>query len=158
VISRIHHTGIVTQQLVEMRRFYCDVLGFEHVVDFEWDIGRPEIDAMLALHASSARASILRIGGTLVELVEYASPAGRPPVLDRPNNDAGITHLCFEVDDLKAEYERLAAAGMHFNSRPIAPAPDARTGVSVRTAYGRDPDGNSIELLEIEAGGAMADG
>jgi hypothetical protein len=46
------------------------------------------------------------------------------------------------VVDVDAEYERLKAAGMTFHCPP--------QGMSgIRATYGRDPDGNVIELLEI---------
>jgi catechol 2,3-dioxygenase-like lactoylglutathione lyase family enzyme len=57
--------------------------------------------------------------------------------------DPGITHLCFDVTDLDQEYERLSEAGMTFH----CPPQDAFAGV--RTTYGRDPDGNVVELQEV---------
>ncbi len=47
------------------------------------------------------------------------------------------------MTDLDAEYERLKAAGMRFHCPPQA------IGIDVRTTYGRDPDGNVIELQEV---------
>jgi predicted enzyme related to lactoylglutathione lyase len=55
----------------------------------------------------------------------------------------GITHVCLDVTDLDAEYARLKAAGMTFHCPPQA------IGMDVRTTYGRDPDGNVIELQEV---------
>lgn len=57
-------------------------------------------------------------------------------------NDAGITHICLDVVDSDGEYERLKAAGMQFISPPQAI-------FFVKTAFGRDPDGNLVELQEI---------
>ena len=48
------------------------------------------------------------------------------------------------MDDIDAEYERLQAAGMLFHCPPV----DYGT---VKTTYGRDPDGNVIELQEIKS-------
>ena len=61
----------------------------------------------------------------------------------RPVSDHGITHICLDVTDLDGEYDRLAAAGMTFH------CPPQRIGDDVKTTYGRDPDGNVIELQEI---------
>jgi len=47
------------------------------------------------------------------------------------------------VTDLDAEYARLKAAGMTFHCPPQS------IGMDVRTTYGRDPDGNVIELQEV---------
>jgi predicted enzyme related to lactoylglutathione lyase len=57
--------------------------------------------------------------------------------------DPGITHLCFDVVDLDWEYERLSNAGMTFHCSPQ----DVAAGI--RTTYGRDPDGNVVELQEV---------
>ena len=44
--------------------------------------------------------------------------------------------------DIDKEYERLAAAGMRFHCAPV------QNG-DAKMTYGRDPDGNVIELLEF---------
>ncbi len=58
-------------------------------------------------------------------------------------NEHGITHICLDVTDVDAEYERLQAAGVTFHCPPQEFA-----GVS-KVTYARDPDGNVIELQEI---------
>jgi catechol 2,3-dioxygenase-like lactoylglutathione lyase family enzyme len=61
----------------------------------------------------------------------------------RPVCDHGITHICLDVVDIDTEYERLRAAGMTFHCPP--------QGVgALRATYGRDPDGNVVELLEVK--------
>jgi hypothetical protein len=50
------------------------------------------------------------------------------------------------VTDIDAEYERLKAAGMVFHCPPQA------AGKGFRATYGRDPDGNVVELLEVKDG------
>ena len=65
--------------------------------------------------------------------------------------------VCIEVVDIDAEYARLTAAGMRFNSPPISSPDDVdKAGLKVRVTYGRDPDGNSIELLETRPGGVLS--
>jgi catechol 2,3-dioxygenase-like lactoylglutathione lyase family enzyme len=56
--------------------------------------------------------------------------------------DHGITHIALDVRNIGAEYERLSAAGMRFHCPPL----DMGT---VKATYGRDPDGNVVELQEI---------
>ncbi len=51
--------------------------------------------------------------------------------------------MCFVVDDCQADYERLVAAGMDFHCPPMG------GGTGAKLTYGRDPDGNIIELLEL---------
>ena len=86
---------------------------------------------------------MLKKGDTHLELFEYSSPAPRPLDSARRVCDHGYTHICLEVDDVVSEYERLKDAGMTFHGAP----PDAQG--RLRAIYGRDPDGNVLELLEI---------
>ena len=48
------------------------------------------------------------------------------------------------MTDIDAEYERLKAGGVKFN----CPPPKFEGG-PIRATYGRDPDGNVIEIQEI---------
>jgi catechol 2,3-dioxygenase-like lactoylglutathione lyase family enzyme len=143
MIRGIHHTAISTGDLERALHFYRDLLGFEVVAEFSWPPGSEVADRITGLNRSSARAAMLKAGNTMVELFQYESPSPRPGDSKRPVCDHGITHLCVDVTDLDAEYERLKGAGMTFHCPPQG------LGPGVRTTYGRDPDGNVIELQEI---------
>ena len=90
---------------------------------------------------------MLRTATVFIEMFEFSSPPGKAADCNRPVCDEGYTHFCLDVTDIDVEYHRLADAGMRFNAPPAPPARPVRRG-SVRSAYGRDPDGNVIELLE----------
>ena len=85
---------------------------------------------------------MLRAGNTYLELFEYESPPPATGDPERPVCDHGITHIALDVRDTDAECERLSAAGMHFHCPPLD------LGLAKAT-YGRDPDGNVVELQEI---------
>ena len=67
----------------------------------------------------------------------------------RPVNREGITHLALATDDYQTDYDHLAAHGVVFNAPPLGKSPQ-------RFAYGRDPFGIVIELLEHAPGDAVA--
>ena len=142
MIRGIHHTALSTPDLERALRFYRDLLGFREVMDYEWPTGTHHIDELTELEGSSARVVMLSAGNAMLELFEYRSPRPRTADERRPVNDHGITHFCLDVVDLDAEYLRLKAAGMDFHCAP------QDQGV-VKTVYGRDPDGNVIELQEL---------
>jgi len=142
MIRGIHHTAISTPDLDRALRFYRDLLGLRVAADFAWPVGTEVADRITGLHESSARAVMLHAGNAFVELFQYQTPAPRPGDPRRPVADHGITHLCLDVTDLDAEYARLRAAGMTFHCPP-------QDLGGVRTTYGRDPDGNVIELQEV---------
>ena len=142
MIRNIHHTAISTGDLERSLRFYRDLLGFTEVFSSAWKVGSEVTDNIVGLKNSSARVVMLKLGDTCLELFQYATPTPKLGEPQRPVCDHGITHLCLEVKDMDAEYARLTAAGMTFHCPPQA------VGKGVRATYGRDPDGNVVELLE----------
>ncbi|WP_329072073.1 VOC family protein [Amycolatopsis sp. NBC_01480] len=143
MIRGIHHLAIATLDIKRTSAFYVDLFGCEVISDWGWQVGTDVADQITALHDCSAHSVMLRKGNAYIELFEYASPEPGPGDPARRVCDPGLTHLCFDVTDLDAEYERLVAAGMTFHCPPQLVAPN------VRTTYGRDPDGNVVELQEV---------
>jgi catechol 2,3-dioxygenase-like lactoylglutathione lyase family enzyme len=144
MIKSIHHTAISTGNFERALAFYRDLLGFEMVSELNWPAGVELADMITGLEGSAARSVMLRASNTSIELFEFSSPAPKPGDPKRPVCDHGITHIGFEVDDIDAEYERLKAAGMSFH------CPPQDLGAS-RVTYGRDPDGNVLELWQSVA-------
>jgi catechol 2,3-dioxygenase-like lactoylglutathione lyase family enzyme len=143
MIRGIHHTAISTADLERSVRFYRDLLGFEQAFTSGWERGDEKADKITGLRDSAARMVMLKAGNVCIELFEYSNPQPRPGDPVRPACDHGITHLCLDVRDIEAEYERLKAAGMVFHCPP-------QNMGTVSATYGRDPDGNIVELLEVK--------
>jgi catechol 2,3-dioxygenase-like lactoylglutathione lyase family enzyme len=143
VILGIHHVAISTPDVERSLGFYRDLLGFEVVFGGSWPRGVAAADRITALEGSSARQVLLRAANAYLELFQYASPEPKPADPQRRVCDHGITHLCVDVDDLDAEYERLRERGVEFHCEP------QDLGAGVRTTYARDPDGNVVELQEL---------
>ena len=93
---------------------------------------------------SAAEAVMLKLGDTFLEVFQFNSPEPQKQAGNRPVNNHGITHICLEVTDIQGKYERLLAAGVSFNCPP-----QHQDGSSM--VYGRDPDGNIFELIEVTA-------
>jgi glyoxylase I family protein len=146
MIRGVRHVAIATNDAERMLAFYGDVLGLEIVIDYTWQDDTVVADRITALRGSSARHIMLRKGNAYFEIFQYFSPQPAQGDPSRRVCDPGITHLCFDVVDLDCEYERLSKAGMTFQCRP------QDVGPGVRTTYGRDPDGNVIELQEVASG------
>ena len=144
MIKGIHHTAISTGDIQRLLRFYRDLLGFEEVFSFDWEVGTESIDEIVGLKDSSSQVVMLKAGNACVELFQYATPKPRSAEPNRPVCDHGITHLCLQVEDIEKEYERLCDAGMTFH------CPPQKAGKGLRATYGRDPDGNVVELLQVE--------
>jgi len=142
MIRGIHHTAISTGNLERSLAFYRDLLGFEMALEFEWSIGTEFADSITGLKDSAARTAMLKAGNMMIEIFEYSSPTPKAGNPVRPVCDHGITHVCVDVVDIDAEYERLKSAGMTFH------CPPQDLGFAKAT-YGRDPDGNVVELQEV---------
>jgi catechol 2,3-dioxygenase-like lactoylglutathione lyase family enzyme len=140
MILRIDHTALSVPDLERALAFYCDLLGFEIEVKTEWTDNALN-DTVIGVPGTAAKTALLKAGDTRIELFEYRNPTGAAPSQPRPLWDHGITHLCFNVADIRAEYGRLCAAGIAFNSEPV------RMG-RWQFVYGRDPFGNVFELKQ----------
>ncbi len=142
MILGFHHAGVATPDMERLSRFYVDLFHGRILGEFEWDDDAVAMSARLGLAKSAGRLMMLGFGGARLELFQFDWPAialpDVPPSVARP----GFSHICFEVDDIRAEFTRLSDAGMTFHAQPMTmPAGGAFT-------YGRDPDGNVVELLQ----------
>jgi catechol 2,3-dioxygenase-like lactoylglutathione lyase family enzyme len=150
-MTALHHASITTADLDRLRDFYCRHFGFVEVLATQWAPGTNlAADAIFGLRGTAVRMSMLRSANAFLELFEFAAPVGKAGDPARPVNDAGLTHICLCVDDVNADYARLKAVGMVFNCPP-----QAVPGLCIAT-YGRDPDGNLVELMQPDPSGPFA--
>ena len=144
MIRGIHHVAISTPNLERIVDFYRDVIGAEVVYEGGWEAGSEVIDSIVGLKNSHAKQAMLRLGNAYLEFFEYVTPAGETKDPAYGVNNHGYSHFCLDVKNIDAEYERLKEHGVAFN----CPPPDFPGG-AIRATYGRDPDGNVIELQQI---------
>jgi catechol 2,3-dioxygenase-like lactoylglutathione lyase family enzyme len=145
MIRGIHHVAIHTAHFDRLLAFYREAFGFEPSgEEFRW-ADSPFVDSIIGVEGSAARTVMLRAGNVYVEVFEYFSPPAGTGGPLRPH-DRGYTHFAVDVTDIDADYERLSAAGMVF-TRTV---PDENGGV--RSLYGKDPDGNIIEIQQLAPG------
>ncbi len=143
MIRGIHHVAISTPDLNRIVAFYRDVIGCEVVYEGGWDRGSDIIDGIVGLRDSSSKQAMLKLGNAYIEFFQYLTPEGQPQDPAYGVNNHGYTHFCLDVQDIDAEYERLRNNGVTFN------CPPPKLGGAIRATYGRDPDGNVIEIQQI---------
>ena len=141
MIVGLHHTAISTPDLQRCVAFYRDLFGFDVEFEFAWDEGNDNFKRTHAAPETAGRVAMLRRDGACLEVFEYAKPTPRPASGPAGHADHGLCHFCVEVKEIGAEVARLEAAGMSFLSAPVPQG-------NVKCCYGRDPDGNLIELIE----------
>lgn len=150
MILGVHHTAIATRDIDALSAWYCDMFGLEKLCEDAWS-DAPDLDRIVGLKNSAARFMLLSGGNHCLELFEFSSPDCGEHTPDRPVGKPGFTHICFAVDDIVAEHRRLSALGMEFHCPPVV-AGDR----PLIATYGRDPDGNVVELLQVIADGPFA--
>jgi len=141
MIRGIHHVAVHVRDIERMIRFYREAFGFQVVGEpFAWSESEL-IDQIVDVPRSAARGAMLRAGNCYMELFQYSAP---PPTSTRPLQpfDRGYTHFCVDVTEIASEYERLKGLGMTFNQ------PGPIDADQVKSLYGRDPEGNLIEIQQ----------
>lgn len=140
--QRIHHLALCVADLEASLRFYCDGLGFEVLMDHEFDGDWPGL-----FDGPSRRLRSVFLGDPavpeagIVELVTFpgaALPAGPPPA-----PPARGVLLASVYCDVHATLERLAGLGYTDVRHASMPGPDG----PVPMATLRDPDGVLVELI-----------
>ncbi|MSQ89095.1 MAG: VOC family protein [Betaproteobacteria bacterium] len=134
-IRGIDHVVLRVKDIETMRRFYCDVLGAEHVVY------RPQFGM-----------SHLRVGASMIDLVEVDGPVGMRGGAAPGREGRNMDHLCLRLDPFDQEKiaEHLRRHGVSVgDSKPRFGAEG--TSVSI---YLTDPEGNGVELKGPSDGSA----
>jgi glyoxylase I family protein len=140
------HTGITVSNLERSLAFWRDVLGFEpsHTAHQTGEMAE-EITGVA--DAEIKLAVVKAPGGHKIELLEYLAPPERKRHVDLRPCDVGSVHVALLVDDLECVLERIAASGWKAAGEPqiLKSGPNA----GKRVAYVRDPDGTTIEFMQL---------
>lgn len=140
----LHHVAVTVPDLDSAIEWYTRVLGLT--------VARREAETDVDSAAIGLPGERVRLKG-----VELAITPGARPVLElhqfvmprgcgaRRICDTGISHFAFYTDDIQAEYARLLALGVSFNSPPQYIAAGGLAGDW--WAYFTDPWGNALHLV-----------
>ena len=143
MLKGIHHVGVICKEIEQSKKFYTDVL--EGKLLYDAGISPPgHLDERVGVKGAIAKKAVVKIGGSILELVEYLKPKTVPQGLSAAG--IGTLHLAFEVDDIDSEVEKLRKKGVKFNSPPtiIEEGPDE----GWVWCYFSSPDGHQLELVE----------
>jgi lactoylglutathione lyase len=140
---RMSHVGLAVSDLEESLRFYVEGLGFEVGARFE---AGDDVAAVSEVEPPVLSTSQYMVkDGFRLELLGWEVPGvqGSP---SKARNHVGLTHLCFEVDDVAETEARLLALGA--TSVPDAKVVVDRDPAKITIVILADPDGTRIELLQ----------
>ncbi|WP_422770342.1 VOC family protein [Plantactinospora sp. WMMC1484] len=151
------HVGISVADLDRSVAFYRALTGIEPVVRDESMHGAG-FAAAQGLPSTRLRYATFRLRNLDIDLIQFREPAGEPAQVAA--NRPGSMHLCFEVDDLPAVYDRMRAAGIDFLGPAYTFIPDEVSppdAAGTRVAYFDDPDGTNLEIIAPRGGFARPD-
>jgi catechol 2,3-dioxygenase-like lactoylglutathione lyase family enzyme len=140
MIVSINHISFTIKDMDRSIAFYT-MLGFQVASDRR-DLTADYLKAITRYADAHMHVAYLSGYNVQLELMQYVSPAGID--LDKSNFNVGSAHICFNVDDIYMEYERLKQAGVQFRTAPVEIHQGPNAGRAA--VYFYDPDGYTLEL------------
>lgn len=142
----VNHIGISVADLEASLAFYEKATGFE-VVRRETISASPTADALYGAEGVHVDVAILKAPNMLLELRAFARnrDAGERRM---PAQGPGMTHTCYQSRSDLPGWDRFMSAGADPLSRGGQPIDLGGYGVTYGYAY--DPDGNMMELEQLD--------
>ena len=156
MVITMDHVAVMVKDIEKSLHFYRDLLGLEVVSPEEHNDG--PISVMVNMPKVHMREYRLRPKGgvhghnrnkgpgftfDIIQWINPESPEDRYPLHHVPS-----AHFCFGVENVPATYDRLKAEGVEFVSPPVSFSGEGEWHV----LFFYDPDGNLLELNEMETG------
>ena len=98
MVKKINHIGIAVNSIEESTPLYRDVYGML-------------AEGVEVVEEQKVRVAFFAVGESRIELLEPTSPDS-PVAKFMEKNGPGVHHIAYEVDDVKAEIERLQQQGI----------------------------------------------
>ena len=104
-VLKLHHIGIVVQNINESLGEISNFLSFE--------------STSLPTLVGSQKVNIcfLKTNSVYIELIEPTDPDS--PIISFVKEGGGFHHLCFEVDDIQQEIDKMVKNGAHLVVAPV---------------------------------------
>jgi len=140
------HTGITVSNLERSLDFWHNVLGFEfsHSTHQSGEIA----EQITGVKGAELKLAVVKTpGGHKIELLEYLAPAHRKQRAERRPCDVGHVHVALTVERLEPVLEKIVTSGWKAAGKPqtLQSGPNA----GKRVIYVHDPDGTTIEFMEL---------
>ena len=132
VARHVNHVALVVNDMDETLEFYRRTFG----------VGSAETEEV---PDQGVRAAVVRIGGTLLELIEPTDPSsGVARYIEKRGE--GMHHICFEVDNLEDTLSRLDDAGVQL----VDKTPRKGLVGNIAFLHPRSTRGVLIELVDAD--------
>lgn len=141
MVKEFLHVGISVIDLERSVRFYTDVMQMD--LDYRTKNKGEIISRIVGVEDADFDVAVVRKGNLRIELLDYKSEEKKKRATYPAQDQPGLVHISFLVDDVHKEYERIKAMGFEFNSPPMV----AREN-GPKIAYFKGVDNVVLELFE----------
>jgi catechol 2,3-dioxygenase-like lactoylglutathione lyase family enzyme len=140
-VRRFDHIGITVADLGSVTAFFV-ALGLE--LEGTGSVEGEFVETVCGIPGAHCEIAMLKApgGGTRVELASFVTPEHNPGSPMAMANELGLRNVSFEVDDLRAAVDAVAADGYGLVGGI------GEYEQSVRMAYVRGPEGIVVSLFE----------
>ena len=131
---KLHHIGIAVKNIQESLGELTQFLSFESTT----------VPSLIG--SQKVSVCFLKTNNIYIELIEPAEE--NSPVSDFAKGGGGFHHLCFEVDDIHNEIEKMIKKGARLIVEPVKGFDDRLIAFLVLNM--KDTNSNLIELAEVK--------
>ena len=141
MIKEFLHIGISVNDLEESVKFYTEVMHME--LDYRTQNKGDIISRVVDVEDADLDVAVVLKSNLRIELLDYKNAEKKKSVNYPAQDQPGLVHISFLVDDVDKEYERIKSLGFEFNSPPMV----AREN-GPKITYFKGPDNVVIEIFE----------
>ena len=142
----VNHIGLSVRDLDASLEFYQAASGFK-LIRREVVRGSSAADTLFGRDNVEYEIAVLEAPNMLFELIEFSHNRDLP-ISKMPVQGPGMTHTCFQSPAHLSGYEKFKRAGAEMLSRGEGPVDLLGQGVTYAYAY--DPEGNMLELEQLD--------
>ena len=143
-IIGFNHIGLSVKDLDQMLDFYQKATDYEVIKDYQVS-NRNSANLLYGMDSISYRKAILKGPNMLLELTQFDNNANSETRKMLPQGP-GMTHTCFQSHPERPTFDSFKSAGVDILTRGEVPIDN---GLGVTYAYGYDPEGNMVELEQM---------
>jgi catechol 2,3-dioxygenase-like lactoylglutathione lyase family enzyme len=142
MVNDFLHVGISVRKLDESVKFYTEILGMEEGIRVSHK--GETISQVVAVENTEVDVCYVTKGKHRLELIEYKNKdKAKLNTAYKSQDDPGLVHIAFIVDDVDEIYQKIKDLGYDFNSPPMVTRENGP-----KIAFFRGADNVIIELYQ----------